>query len=194
LKEPRTKILRPVAAGYYTNITYQYPDSGYHWDKVADDNDPTYIYKLNQGYLYDSYKLEASLIPASSTINSVTVYFRCSGATASWDWTYYKPFLRLGTNDTYGSEVAVQGLNPPWTLYNQTLDRPGGGNWTVADLADLEVGIGLAAQYQQGNRQSRCTRLYVEIDYIPVLHQISDSVRNNTAVRSLAAARNLPDC
>lgn len=74
-----TEILRPDAAGDETNISSQYPDSTYHWDKVdevnADDGTTEVYSRKYNSYLRDLYNLPA---PAGSgTISKITVYVRC---------------------------------------------------------------------------------------------------------------------
>lgn len=48
------------------------------------------------------------------------------------------PFLRLGGVDLLGSAQAFLGS---YTNYVQEIGRPGGGDWSESDLADLQVGI-----------------------------------------------------
>jgi len=72
-----TDTLRPNAAGDDTAISFQYPNSGAHWDKVDDvtsDNWSTYIYTRSTDYQRDLYNIP-SLNITEETINDVTVYF-----------------------------------------------------------------------------------------------------------------------
>lgn len=72
------ETLRPNAAGDETNITYQYPSTGYHWDKVdevtADDGSTCVTTTDDTTYIRDLYNLPAST--GSGTINKITVYAR----------------------------------------------------------------------------------------------------------------------
>ena len=160
-----TEILRPNAAGDYTNITTQYPASTYHWDKVdeaSSDDDTTYIEVPGTSELRDVFHLGASSIPTGSTINSVTVYHNCR-ATVPLNPAYFRPLLRLGTSETLGTVISTTSTT--YTLQSEALVRPGGGSWSVADLANLQVGIGLYAQID--TKASRCTQVYVVVDYTP---------------------------
>jgi hypothetical protein len=72
-----TDTLRPNAAGDDTAISFQYPNSGAHWDKVDDvtsDNWSTYVYTRSTNYQRDLYNIP-SLNITEETINDVTVYF-----------------------------------------------------------------------------------------------------------------------
>ena len=160
-----TETLTPSAPGYETNIPTQYPNSGAHWDKVdeyptADTN--TYVEVPLDNMQTDTYKLKASNIPAGSTINSVTVFVNFM-STIPTVIAYCFPALRLGTNLLYGGAFTEYTAN--YTLYNQTIARPGGGSWAVSDLANLQVGIRLYSGHTQGS--SRCTQVYVVVDYTP---------------------------
>jgi len=79
-KRNDVETLRPNAAGDETNITYQYPNSTYHWDKVDEasaDDGTTELHEYGSSYLRDLYNLPAS--SGSGTINKITVYVRCFG-------------------------------------------------------------------------------------------------------------------
>lgn len=148
------EILRPNTPGDYTNINRQWPDEGEHWDKVvvADGGD-TRVFTMSTPQQKDAYNLTPSAIPVGSTINSVKVYGTFLGG-------YYQPFLRLGTDETAGTKI--EGAADYETHY-ETLSRPGGGVWSVADLADLQVVIGL----HRNSTYCHFDQVYVEVDYTP---------------------------
>ncbi|MBA7599930.1 hypothetical protein ES703_06976 [subsurface metagenome] len=166
------ETLRPNAAGDYTNISFQYPSSTYHWDKVDDvapDDDGTYVYNQT---IYpaapvrekDVYGLEGSSIPEGAAINSVTVYFRF-GSDMGFE-VQCKPLLRLGTDETVGAQRSQGGSI--YGTFSQALTRPGGGDWSPSDMADLQVGIDLYPYSVYPNfAKAKCTQVYVEIDYTP---------------------------
>lgn len=157
-----TETLRPNAAGDYTNITYQTPLTGSHWDKVdeevADDVD-TYVWAMSTAQLKDAYKLQNTAIPSSSVINSVTVYFRCL---LNYGIRFAQPFLRLGTDETAGTEVTGAG-DEGYKTRNETLARPGGGTWAVSDLNSLQVCMGLRSR--TSGIVTHFTQVYVVVDY-----------------------------
>lgn len=159
-----TLYLRPNGAGDYTNIPIQYPNSTYHWDKVDEaspDDDTTYVRCASTTQYKDAYALEDASIPSGSTINSVRVYFRWKyeSLTAS---TYCQPFLRLGTNETAGTEVSNIA---DWTTFSEILARPGGGTWSIGDISGLQVAIGGRVGTGGTGPAMRCTQVYVEVDY-----------------------------
>lgn len=122
-----------------------------------DDDSTSYIYSyaLNNK---QSFTLLPSAIPPGSTINSVSVSSR-----SNWIATpsTYKNFLRLA-----GTEVTAPTISPPvypnWQTYVDAISRPGGGPWSLADLATLEIGV----TCDSGNTHL-CTTLFAVIDYTP---------------------------
>lgn len=166
-----TETLRPSEAGDYTNITSQFPDSTEHWDKVDEvtaDEWTTYVSQVTDSELKDVYGLEnPSDIGGADTINSVTVHFRVSTWNTS---TTVKaiPYLRLGTDETAGTEVSFFQGDTGWLQESEVLARPGGGDWSLADLNNLQVGIGIWNTSALG-RGSGCTQIYVVVDYTPAV-------------------------
>lgn len=156
--------LVPNGVGAYTNIGYCYPDAGEaHWQDVDDpvatpDDAATYVFSLNAVQEKDAYALTDSGI-SEGTINSVTVHFRCRrsdyGATA-------QPFLRLGTDETAGTEIL---LRLAYTSYSEVLAKPGGGNWSWANIDALQVCIGLKIVLGT----TYCTQIYIAVNYKPVV-------------------------
>ena len=82
VSEYDTEILLPNAAGADTKIEFQYPDSGDHWDKVADtgsDDWSAYVYTDSKaGYAKDLYQL-VDHVEGTGIITQVTVYIRFAG-------------------------------------------------------------------------------------------------------------------
>lgn len=120
-----------------------------------DDDDTSYI-RGYSGFPNEQYSLAANTIPPGSTVNSVNVYHRGKRETSSGKWR-----ARL-----YISGVYADGLdrNPSsYTTYNETITRPGGGVWALADIASLEV----AVQDRGTGGYSRVTTLFVIVDYTP---------------------------
>ncbi|GAI60973.1 unnamed protein product [marine sediment metagenome] len=112
-----TEILRPNAAGDYTNIAYQFPVESEHWDKVDEespDDDTTYVYTPSAVQQKDAYGLQATAIPDGSTINSVMAYLRIRGLA--------QPFLRLAGVETEGAKVGNESPNYGGTIYAIAID------------------------------------------------------------------------
>jgi hypothetical protein len=155
-----TEILRPDGDGDYSNIEDRYPWTDYHYevvDEEAPDDAGSFLTMYSTTEQKDAYTLQATSIPSGSTINSVKVYFRI------WELQYqasFRPYLRLGSNETAGTEVSTNG-NDEWATHSEVLSRPGGGSWQVSDLNSLQVAIGL----KEVTSDPYCTQVYVEVDY-----------------------------
>ncbi|GAI86426.1 unnamed protein product, partial [marine sediment metagenome] len=112
-----TEILRPNAAGDYTNIAYQFPVESEHWDKVDEespDDDTTYVYTPSAVQQKDAYGLQDTVIPGGSEINSVMAYLRIRGLA--------QPFLRLAGVETEGAKVGNESPNYGATIYAIAID------------------------------------------------------------------------
>lgn len=153
-----TANLTPNGAGYITGIANVFGAST-HWEAVDDnpaspDDATTYVYTTNTSYETDAYTLTAPGL-GNVDIVEVNVIYR-------WDEVadpgYVKPGLRLDGTNQLGTGVNSGGN---WATGNQTISRPGGGDWAVSDLADLEV----IAQLK-GSGESRLTMIYVEVVYV----------------------------
>ena len=131
-------------------------------DKVtavnAPDDDNT-SYLANTGNpRRESYTLQASAIPAGSTINSITVRARIR---SNGNLGTAQSFLRLGASEQTGP---VNSPGFAFTDYTDTISRPGGGAWALADLATVEIGI----EHQTGGFFAiLTTTLEASIDYTP---------------------------
>jgi hypothetical protein len=121
------------------------------------DDATSYIY-VAASTKYEQYSLAASMIPGGSTINSVSVFSRCmrGGATNS----LWRVGLVLGANF---SESDSHTAPSAWVEYTDVLARPGGGAWSTADLASLEVYVRSGATANQLD----CTSLWLIVDYTP---------------------------
>lgn len=166
-----TLTLRPNGAGFYTNITYQNPGSGAHWEKVdeavADEYDTCVSSATDTTRYRDSYALEDTA--QSGTVNSVTVHHR---TIIGFDTGYILPFLRLSGTDQDGTEV-VSGSGS-WLNGSETIARPGGGGWSFTDINNLEVGAGL-----KGHAGSGCylTQIYIVVDYTEAAGRTTKNTR-----------------
>ena len=105
----------------------------------------------------DYYDFPNGLVPAGSYIESVDVYYRAQGDGGAHTAT---PMLKLGVNTTTGTHVHP-GL--AFGNYNEILTRPGGGNWSVADIDALQFGIALFDS--SGVNTPRCSQIYIVVTY-----------------------------
>ncbi len=160
-----TEILRPNAAGDETNISYQYPTAGEHWDKVDDvtpDDWETYVYSAGS-YKRDLYNLPAP--SGSGTIYKITVYFRFSGD--RYENRNYTGYAKAAVK-TYGmvyeggeysrARQSFVTESQEWTTNPST-----GQAWTWDEIDALQVGVSLKGQTE--SRFAYCTRVYVAVDY-----------------------------
>jgi len=163
-----TEILRPNAAGDYNLIYNPINDRGTHYllvDDVTSDGTATQIGEVRNAWYYDAFNLGTSSIPATATINSAAVYYvwqslQVDAGNIGWA----QPGLRLGGTDSLGTQVAAANTN--WNTTSETISRPGGGSWAVADLVDLQVVLGLYTDHNAINYVN-CTQIWVVADYTP---------------------------
>jgi len=157
-----TEVLRPDGAGDYTNIASQYPASTAHWDKVDEavaDDDTTYLLTDSATQQKDAFTLGASAL-TDETINSVTVFYVARSHVG--EKARFQPFLRLSGSETTGTEIDTTSTT--YSLRSEALTKPGGGAWAVADLADLQVCIGVWSD-SPGGYSPHITQIYVSVDY-----------------------------
>lgn len=132
-------------------------------DKVVAVNSPnddltSYIYTVGTTYRYQKYTLAASSIPGGATINSVRIFSRMQRGGANDSTVRFR--LYLGANYT---ESITYSLVAAWVDRTVGLSRPGGGNWSVADLAVLKASITNRLDLDQAN----CTSLWIIVNYTP---------------------------
>jgi hypothetical protein len=160
----------PVTVTLYPNanvsvVLLPWPAGRANWDCVnetpADDTD--YVGEEDQTTFQDDlYSTSSPSIPAGSTINSVTVYFRVekSGIKAS----YARPRIRaLAQAITEGTAVAL--TDGVWADKSQTwtTNPVTGVAWTVDEVNDLDIGVSLRQQ-AIGVTDGLCSQLYAVIN------------------------------
>jgi hypothetical protein len=153
--------------GNVSVVLTPYPIDRANWDCVnetpADDTD--YVGEIDQTTFQDDlYTTPSPSIPAGSTINSVTVYFRVekSGTKVS----SARPRIRaLAQTITDGTAV---GLDDVWANKSQswTTNPQTGVAWTVDEVNDLDIGVGMR-QTLIGETSGLCSQLYAVVDYVP---------------------------
>ncbi|GAH54380.1 unnamed protein product, partial [marine sediment metagenome] len=159
---PDTEILRPNAAGDEATLAATGEANGWECvDEAITDGFDTYVSSsYSSAYKRDLYNLPASAILGGSTINSVTIYFRCTYTTAL---AYAKPSLKSNGTVTDGTEVNVS-LYTTWTTYSQEWDTNPADEeaWEVADIDALQIGVSLKAP----SGKVYCTQVWAAIDYV----------------------------
>ena len=80
-----------------------------------------------------------SSIPAGDVIDDVAVLMTITHDPVN-PASSVRYFLRLGGVEVYGASIPTPD-GPTWYEIEETIARPGGGNWSAADIAAVEFGI-----------------------------------------------------
>ena len=101
-------------------------------------------------------------------INSVTVYINARSVSTPIQPSAY---TRIKTNNT-AYDGTEQTLTTSYSSYNTayTTNPQSGNEWTWAEINALQAGVGLRRAMGTGGlagRESRCTQVWVVIDYTP---------------------------
>jgi len=157
------QTLMPSGAGNETVISFQFPDSGAHWEKVDEetpDEDETYVHTANGVYQRDLYALPNP--SHEGTISSIEVFYRVRNTQDTFD-VGAKASIR--THDiTYDGEEYLTKSTSYETFSEVWEKNPFTGEaWTWDEMDALEAGVSLwgggAAEYL------RCTQVKVEVNY-----------------------------
>jgi hypothetical protein len=161
---PASVNLVPVASGNATTINEQFPATGEHWDKVAEqpaDGNATYVSTYgNGGWQGDLYQI-ADLPANADNISSITVFAVFASADS---WTV-KAMTELQTNDLPFSGITQQTSSTNWvTISTQYITNPATSlPWTKADVNSLQAGVSLKGS--NPNQAVYCTQVYVQVNY-----------------------------
>lgn len=170
--ENDSEYLLPNAAGDETKIEYQYPDSGEHWDKVADmpaDELGTYVYtESNSGFKKELYNLTNHVEAGGyETIQGVTVYFRIAGQEGTT--AEARAAIKIGGTAFVGDIVSQTGSTFGTKSYqwstNPATDQP----WTWEEIDALQAGVYMKTS--SPNTFAYCTQVYVAVNYEFVITQ-----------------------
>jgi len=170
-----TEILRPNAAGDEENIPTVVGDGvGTHYttvDEETPDEDTSYV---DSGYADDTWYRDlynvADQSEGSGTINHIKVYARCKTPTASPVQAGLKIAIKSGTgtgDPNTVDEGSEEGLTNSYADYfNQWSTNPATASaWTWDEIDKLQIGISLRRTKDTSWGKSRCTQVYVEVDY-----------------------------
>ncbi|MFC2019890.1 hypothetical protein ACFLU4_08115 [Chloroflexota bacterium] len=159
-----TLTIRPNAAGDETNLT---PNTGANYaavDDVTSDDDTTYVARgTDDVWTYDLYNLPDTTVSGKGKINNVTVYIH---ARSSGKVTQTSAYIRIKTNGTAynGTEQTITGSYA--TYSTQYITNPQTTNeWTWVEVNALQAGLGM--RRPTTGKESRCTQLWVVVDYTP---------------------------
>lgn len=158
---PAYQVLRPNGVGQHTDIPYQYPDEGAHWEKVDEatpDEDDTYLYVHYPDDHYDLYTIE-NPVTGAETITKVTITVRCRDL-GDTPHSVVSTELKTGGSLFHGTQHTLSG---EYENYSEVYyENPDTGNpWTWAEVAALEAGVFLGVETSWGGR---CTQVFVEVE------------------------------
>jgi len=161
------EIIVPNAAGDETNIPFQSPDDGEHWDKVdeatADDQDTVVFTRNSPHYQRDLYQL-TDHIQGSGDIAMVTVYFRFAGFSDGHDRKAYARAIIKTNGSVYESPVeTTAGSTFVTRSFQWTVNPSTGAAWTWEEIDALQAGVSLKGQ--SPTRPAYCTQVYVAVGY-----------------------------
>lgn len=121
-----------------------------------DDDDISYIVSTGAGTSQE-FTLASHSIPQGSRITSVKIVRRHKRDGAS-NSPFSAMILLAGNSHTAG---AISSTSSYATTTSSALNRPGGGDWTAADLTDASVRV-----INNTANNTRVTTLYVEVEYV----------------------------
>ena len=170
--EYNLEMLFPIAAGDDTEFPAQFPDSGEHWDKVADISAPdTDAYISTQGsnqWERDLYRLSPFMgMGGLAKVSNVTVYFRFA---AGGDYNV-TAMAALKTNGQVfeGPNETLSGTDFATYSWVATINPSTGDEWKWAEVNELQAGI--TAKGNSKNKPILCTQVYVVVNYTFTLIQ-----------------------
>jgi hypothetical protein len=161
------ETLRPNDVGDTTQVSSVYPAGTAHWQTVNEmtaDEDTDYIYTSST---LSSYRTDLYNLPShtdSGTINSVTVSFRFKTSS-----TFTTAYARSAIK-TYGTIYNGTAESSTSTFYSTksytwTTNPNTGLSWTWSEIDALQIGVGL--RIGSASYSSRCTQIYVDVNYVP---------------------------
>jgi hypothetical protein len=152
-----TEIIECASVGNYDQWAL-----GAGGDKVVAVNSPhddntSFISEHTSGQK-QSYAID-SMAGDADEIISVSPFFRAAGV--GTNPKSMRALLRLGGSDSVGPTKTT--TDTPFTDYQDAVSRPGGGDWAVADIASLEIGVEQTATSDP--ESNRCTTIRVTVSY-----------------------------
>jgi len=179
------EILRPNGAGNETNVTSQFPATTYHWDKVDEvspDEDSTYVFTSNNGYLRDVYAIEnPSSYAPGDTITNVRVTARCKEITSGGK---IKLSVRTNGVDYLGAEQAITDAYVDY-IEDWAVNPNTGTTWTNLEIETLEAGVSITND--DGNA-SHSTQVFVTLTYTEGTTTSTSTTSTSTSTTSTSTS------
>ncbi|MFH0941734.1 MAG: hypothetical protein V1823_01750 [Chloroflexota bacterium] len=135
------EMLWVIGRGDQARISDQWPESGEHFDKVAEstpDDAATFVYTDSKNYQTDLYNLSDPDI-ADVAITDLTVSFRFSGGNQDIIG-YASAVIKTGGSVYSGAEESQLGPAFVTRSYHWPTNPRTGAAWTVPELNDLQAG------------------------------------------------------
>lgn len=135
---------------------------------TTDDGDTSYVWSTASAYVTDLYQLDD--VSLTGTINSVTIYVKAKAESSATTRAGARTVVSDGTDVIYGTEVTLGDTYQLYSTPYTSKPFPGGGAWTWADINALQAGVALQRSKAPPSAiPSRCTLVYVIVDYTPVV-------------------------
>jgi len=141
----------------------------------APDDLTTWVGTTSAVYLADTYEIDTSNITATAANFTVTVHFRGYGAGTAT--AKGQPIVYLSGDNTTGTEQTFP--NSSWQDYSESLSRPGGGTWTLADIGNIEIGLNLKGD---GANNAVVTQVYANIAHTDIAITTAAQTSGNTTI------------
>ena len=154
-----------------------------NWECLSDGSDSTYVHpSAIASYQTDTYSLADAVLPGFVDIIRVDVHTRRRS-----DGYSVRHGLRLNGSD---SKKSMSSTNSVPITYTDTITRPGGGAWTLADLEDLQVY--LSARNQSGS-STRVYDVFVRVHHTAIPEMVRSSPIAHGAVHDVRLEFDDPD-
>jgi len=155
-----TAVLVPNGVGdsaqWYSSGTYT------TWEAVADSKDLTFSATVTAGdkNLHTFVNLPGTAL----TVTRVDVYFRGLAAAGDVFGAQARSIWKLGGVTLNGATWSATSLGDFETVHDDSVLRPGGGGWTVADVNNLQAGYE-AVTVDHDNDELHLSRLWLLVTY-----------------------------
>ncbi len=165
---PGTAILRPNGAGNETALSIGGTSpAASNWesvDEVSSDDDVTYVEASGGVYATDLYNLDDTSL--SGAIRRVTIYVNCKGTKLGVGaCTRIKTHGAARNGDDITLTTSYANYSTTYDMNPETEEA-----WTWDEINALQAGVGL--QKPTGGAVSRCTQVWVVVDYFSTAIEI----------------------